>query len=107
MSKKIRFDYNATKAYNQKKARTLSHSIADEKLMFKDGASLGSLSLDDETGETKRKIRRIVEKRVCKDYWKSQKAAGEDSNRDRAATRRNVSRTTKRIFGTNDFRCVC
>lgn len=89
----------AVKSYNKRKAHSLCRSIAEEELSFKDGAPLGSLSISIEDGETKRKVRRIVEKRVCKEYWKTRKNAAITDNKHRAATKKYVSSVTKKIFG--------
>ena len=89
----------AVKSYNKRKSRSICRSIAEEKLSFKDGAELGSLSIVIEDGETKRKVRRIVEKRVCKKYWKTKKNAAILDNKHRAATKKYVSRVTRKIFG--------
>ena len=89
----------ASKSDNKKKTRSLCQSIAGEKLNFKDGAELGSLSISIEDGATKRMVRRIVEKRVCKDYWKQQRTRGITNNKHRAATKKYVSRVTQNIFG--------
>ena len=89
----------ASKSDNKKKTRSLCQSIAGEKLNFKDGAELGSLSISIEDGATKRMVRRIVEKRVCKDYWKQQRNRGITNNKHRAATKKYVSRVTQNIFG--------
>lgn len=89
----------ASKSDNKKKTRSLCQSIAGEKLNFKDGAELRSLSISIEDGATKRMVRRIVEKRVCKDYWKQQRNRGITNNKHRAAIKKNVSRVTQNIFG--------
>lgn len=89
----------ATKSDNKKKAHSLCRSIAEEKLNFKDGAELGSLSIGIEDGATKRMVRRIVEKRVCKEYWKQQKRGSVATNKHRAATKKYVARVTHKIFG--------
>lgn len=91
--------WQAIKSENKKKIRSLCRSIAEEKLAFKDGVELGSLSIGIEDGATKRMVRRIVEKRVCKDYWKLRKRSAGESNKHRAATKKYVSRVTRKIFG--------
>ena len=87
------------KAENKKKAHSLCRSIAKEKLNFKNGAELGSLSIGIEDGATKCMVRRIVEKRVCKEYWKLQKSRTVVDNKHRAATKKYVSCVTQKIFG--------
>lgn len=89
----------ATKSENKKKTNSLCRSIAEEKLNCKDGVELGSLSIGIEDGATKRKVRRIVEKRVCKDYWKLRKKSAGESNKHRAATKKYISSVTRKIFG--------
>lgn len=94
------YDYSkSTKNHNKRKTQSISRVIAEEKINFKDGAELGSLPIAIEDGVTKRKVRRIVEKRVCKEYWKSKKNAIVVSNKQRSDTKRYVSCVTKIIFG--------
>lgn len=93
-------DYDKSgKTFNKKKTHSLCRSIAEERLSFKEGAELGSLSIGIEDGATKRKIRRIVEKRVCKEYWKLRKNVVVSDNKHRAATKKYISSVTKKIFG--------
>ncbi len=89
-----------TKIDNKKKSHSLCRSIAEEKLLFKNGAELGSLPIAIEDGATKRMIRRIVEKRVCKDYWKHLKNSQVADNKHRAATKKYVSCVTRKIFAS-------
>jgi hypothetical protein len=101
--KNIKTDYlygnTAKQAQNKHKTQSISQSIAVERLTFKDGAALGSLSIAIEDGSTKRKVRRIVEKRVCKEYWKTRKNAAITDNKHRSATKRYISCVTRIIFG--------
>lgn len=87
------------KSYYKRKTHSLCRSIAEEKLSFKDGVELGSLAIGIEDGETKRMVRRIVEKRVCKEYWKTKKNSAILDNKHRAATKKYVSSVTRKIFG--------
>ena len=87
------------KTYNRRMSHSLCRSIAEERLSFKNGVELGTLSIEIEDGETKRKVRRIVEKRVCKEYWKTKKNSAILDNKHRAATKRCISSVTKKIFG--------
>lgn len=89
----------AAKSQNKHKSHSLCRSIAEEELTFKNGSALGSLSIAIEDGETKRKVRRIVEKRVCKKYWKARKNAAITDNKHRSATKRYISCVTRKIFG--------
>ena len=87
------------KSYNKRKSHSLCRSIAEEKLCFKDGLPLGSLPITVEDGQTKRIVRKIVEKRVCKEYWKNRKSSAAVDNKHRAATKKYVSSVTRKIFG--------
>ncbi len=89
------------KNYNNRKTLSISRSIAEEKLNFKNGTELGFLAISMEDGATKRKVRRIVEKRVCKKYWKNRKNVSSTSNKHRSDTKRYVACVTKKIFGTS------
>lgn len=97
---KIDCDYDKSgKSFNRKQTHSLCRSIAEEKLSFKEGTELGSLSIGIEDGATKRMVRRIVEKRVCKEYWKLHKNVVVSDNKHRSATKKYVSSVTRKIFG--------
>ena len=49
--------------------RRQSRSLSEERLAFRNGERLGDVSISIESGKTLRMVRRIVEKRVCQDYW--------------------------------------
>lgn len=87
------------KSCNKRKSHSLCRSIAEERLCFKEGAALGSLPITVEDGQTKRIVRRIVEKRVCKEYWKNRKSSDAIDNKHRAATKKYISSVTRKIFG--------
>lgn len=89
----------SNKFYNRKKSRSLCRSIAEEKLTFKDGTELGALLIAIEDGATKRKVRRIVEKRVCKEYWKARENSVVSDNKHRSAMKKYVASVMKKIFG--------
>lgn len=93
------------KIQNKRKSPSMYSSIAAEKLAFKNEVPLGSLHIAVEDGETKRKVRRIVEKRVCKEYWKTRKNIVITDNKHRAATKKYVSRITKKIFSGQGQEC--
>lgn len=76
------------------KSRT--EAISNVKLSFKGGQRLGDLSLGIEDNATKRKVRRIVEKRVCQDYYKAHPRVKCSA---RHAIKRNSSNTLKNIYG--------
>jgi len=70
--------------------------ISDERLSFMDGEKLGDVSIRIEDGATKRKIRRIVEKRVSQNYYKAHPRAKCSA---KFATKRHLANTLKNIYG--------
>lgn len=76
------------------KGRTLK--ICNEPLSFKGGKKLGDIDIFYEDSETIRKVRRIIEKRVCQDFYRCHHhVKGNAKHR----TRHNVSCTIRNIFG--------
>lgn len=73
------------------------HELTPEKLNFKEGIALGEVDIFIDGGKTRNKVRRIVEKRISQDYWKT--VGRHDGNRDRYNTRRRVSCSLKNIYG--------
>ncbi len=49
----------------KRQAKRRSASLGQVSLNFMDGCSIKELSYNEEAGETRRKVRRIIEKRVC------------------------------------------
>ena len=84
---------------NRRRNHSVSRSISEERLDFKGGIQLGDLSIAMESGSTKRKVRRILEKRVNQDYWNHVRNSQIRDNRHRASSKRYVSRVTRKIFG--------
>lgn len=93
------YDRAETVKSNRQKTFNLSRSIAEEHLSFREGTELGSLSIAIEDGYTKRKIRRIIEKRVNQDYWSHVSDSRSFDNKHRAASKKYVSKVTRKIFG--------
>lgn len=91
--KSTRTSYSRRQQYDE-----LSRAIASERLAFLDGAEIGSLILTDEAGETRRKVRRIVEKRVCQTYWKNHPRKVSYTNKPRSVTNRMVSDVKRSIW---------
>ena len=81
----------------KKHNKNQTRKISSEKLNFKDGLSLGEVDIFIDGGKTRNKVRRIVEKRVAQDYWKT--AGGRNGNRDRYYTRHHISNHMKNIYG--------
>lgn len=74
-----------------------SKRISEEKLNFKGGLALGDVDICIDSGQTRNKIRRIIEKRVSQDYWNgSNRGKG---NLDRYRIRHYVSNQFKYIYG--------
>ena len=91
----------------KKHIKNQSKKISEEKLNFKDGIALGEVDVFIDGGKTRNKVRRIVEKRVAQDYWKSAKHS--NGNMDRYRTRHHVSNHLKNIYGAvpTGFRYAC
>lgn len=81
----------------KKHIKNQSRRISAEKMNFKDGIALGEVDIFIEGGKTRKIIRRIVEKRVAQEYWKSAGVRGD--NYGRYNTRRHVSNHLKNIYG--------
>ena len=81
-----------------KHIKNQTRKISSERLNFKDGVALGDVDIFIDGGMTRKKVRRIVEKRVCQGYWKQ--AGGKYSdNHSRYRTRHHVSNQLKNIYG--------
>lgn len=78
--------------------RRQSRSLSEERLAFRGGERLGDLSIGIEGGKTLRKVRRIIEKRVCQDYWNRGKS-GRSTAGNRYAMKRRVSNHLRNIYG--------
>jgi hypothetical protein len=76
-----------------------SYAIAEERLAFLDGERLGNLSIGIEDNATCRKIRRIMEKRVAQNFWRTASYGKKQGNGARYETRHHVSNHFKNIFG--------
>lgn len=83
---------------DRKHIRRESKTLADEKILFMDNVRLGDISIGIEDGVTQRKVRRIIEKRVCQNYWKARQRGGNSAS-NRYAMRRRVSNHFKNIYG--------
>ena len=76
-----------------------SYAIAEERLAFLDGERLGDLSIGIEDNANCRKIRRIMEKRVAQNFWRTASYGKKQGNGARYETRHHVSNHFKNIFG--------
>lgn len=80
----------------RKNIKRQSLALAYERLKFRNGEKLSDILISIEGGATRRKVRRIIEKRVCQNYWKN-------SHRESAANRfkmkRFISNQMKNIYG--------
>lgn len=86
--------------YSEKRfIKKQSDSIAEERLAFLDGERLGDVSLGIEDNATCRKIRRIMEKRVAQNFWRTASKGKRKGNGARYQTRHHVSNQFKNIFG--------
>jgi hypothetical protein len=91
----------------KKLIKNQSKKISEEKLNFKDGIALGDVDIFIDGGKTRSMVRRIVEKRVAQDYWKT--ARSRHDNYGRYSTRRHMSNHLKNIYGSvpTGFRFAC
>ena len=78
--------------------RRQSRYLSEERLAFKNGERLGDVSISIESGKTLRMVRRIVEKRVCQDYWNNGRS-GRNTARNRYAMKHRVSNHLRNIYG--------
>lgn len=77
------------------KGRTTAY--ASQRINFKNGRRLGEIYIHDNA--TYKKVRRILEKRVAQDYWKSALASSAFTNRGRYETRRHLANQFQNIYG--------
>ena len=90
---------DSMKAYSttKRQAKRRSESLSQVSLIFMDGRAIKELSYQGEDGETRRKVRRIIEKRVCqKLHNQMDNFAGNDL---RYRERRQSAKQVKRICG--------
>lgn len=90
-------EYQTIQYKNRKYIKRMSQGIANERLKFMDDIPLGDVSIRIEDGKTVRKVRRIIEKRVCQNWYK-QKSNKHVSNLDRSGTKRWVTNQFKNIY---------
>lgn len=83
----------------KKQIKSQTKRISEEKLNFKNGISLGEVDIFIDGGKTRNKVRRIIEKRVCQDYYRQFNRKTPD-NMNRYRTRHHVSNHFKNIYGT-------
>ena len=91
----------------KKHIKNQSRRISEARLSFKDGITLGEVDIFIDGGKTRKMVRRIVEKRVAQDFWRT--AKGCRDNYDRYRTRHHVSNHLKNIYGSVPcgFRFAC
>lgn len=93
---------------DKKYIKNQTRKISSEKLNFKEGVALGDVDIFIDGGKTRKMVRRIVEKRVCQEFWKQSSGACHD-NYSRYRTRHHVSNHLKNIYGDmlDGFRFAC
>ena len=85
--------YHSEKKYIRNRSGILSR----ERLSFMDGVCLGDVDILIESGAIVRKVRRIMEKRICQEYWRTHDGTG--GNGDRHRMRRHLTNHMKNIYG--------
>ena len=92
--------------YSEKKyIKKQSTIISGERLTFLDGERLGDLNIEDESNATCRKVRRIIEKRVAQNFWRTTSYRKTQGNGARYRTRHRVSNQFKNIYGDVPMGC--
>lgn len=74
-----------------KRYESTTKKLYKEKLRFKKGQSLKDIDISIEDGETSRKVRRIVEKRMCQAYHRQHKHSGKNDTHNRHNMKRATS----------------
>lgn len=72
--------------------------LAEEKLCFLEGKSIGEVDIFIESGENRRKVRRIIEKRVCQNLHRH-RWASMSGNSYRYNQKHRVSNHLKNLYG--------
>lgn len=91
---------NSISFSKQKHILRQTNALASEKLCFLDGANLGDVDLYCEKGDTRRKVRRIIEKRVCQSLYRRNKAASYNDNFGRYNEKHRVANSLKNLYGS-------
>ncbi len=86
-----------TRYSESKHIKNQTYNIANERLDFLDGKTLGEVDIFIESGATVRKIRRIVEKRVSQHLFRNGKHKAGNGSRYNA--RHRSTNQLKNIFG--------
>lgn len=89
---------NAYRFSEKKHIRRQTAALASERIAFLDVESLGDIDVYGEDGDTRRKVRRIVEKRVCQSLYR-QSRAGVCDNYGRYNEKHRVSNHLKNLYG--------
>ncbi len=76
-------DYVVLKNGQEARFRHETERIFGERLRFKSGMLLRNFDIETERSRDSKKVRRIVEKRMCQAYHRMHKRQHDDSNRDR------------------------
>lgn len=93
--------HNATPLFCEMRfIKSQTAAYADERIYFKNGKRLGDIYIYD--NKTCRKVRRILEKRVAQDYWKSARPSNARTNRGRYETRHFAANHFQNIYGNPD-----
>ena len=81
----------------QKHIKNQTEAYASHRMNFKHGRRLGDIYISDNS--TCKKVRRILEKRVAQDYWKSARTKRRFTNRGRYETRHFLANQFQNIYG--------
>lgn len=99
------FDREGTIKGVKSRSQKLTDSLSAEELRFKGNMPMKDINLSVVDGSTVRKLRRIVEKRVCQDFWSSHKGEFHADGWGKSRMRMEVSRQLDRVcYGYAEFR---
>ena len=79
-----------------KHIKNFSDNLSEERLSFLGGQRLGDVDIFIECNAAVRKVRRIIEKRICQQYWRTRN--GRADNGDRHTMRRHLTNQFKNLY---------
>ena len=94
---KMKFDKEGTIKNVKARSEKLSNELCTEQLRFKGNITLNEIDLCKADGATVRKLRRIVEKRVCQDFWNTHKGELHSNACSKSKMKREAARQLGRV----------
>ena len=97
MTMKKTFDKEGTIKIVKAHSIKLSDALGAEQLRFKGNVTVSEIDLCKEDGVTVRKLRRIVEKRVCQDFWSTHRGELHSDAWGKSRMKREAARQLGRV----------